>query len=121
MLFFFFIIILFILPSITISLILIFIFFSLGFFNLKRNLLKNNLGTFSIYECRYSILSNDRFFYTLQFFLIAISFMFFDLEVVLFLPFLFSYLFDFLITIYFFFFLILLTRRLIIEFTLKVF
>jgi len=121
MLFLFFIILLFLIPAIAVSLILIFIFFSLGFLNLKRDLLKDNIGTFSIYECRYSMLSNDGFFYTLQFFLIAISFIFFDLEVVLFLPFLFSHIFNLNVIIFILLFLIFLTRRLVLEFTLRVF
>nr|YP_009357189.1 NADH dehydrogenase subunit 3 [Ciona robusta]SBU37557.1 NADH dehydrogenase subunit 3 [Ciona robusta] len=47
-------------------------------------------ASFSSYECGFMTMMNFKNFYTMQFFIIGLSFMLFDLEILLFLPFIYS-------------------------------
>ena len=118
---------LYIIPLIFLSFRLFLLFFLVFFFFLlrkliyKRETVYESKRTKRIYECGYNTINNHKFFYTIQFFLIALSFIFFDLEVVLYLPCVYTFLYSVNITIRSLIFLILLTRRLLIEFIFDIF
>nr|CAX68862.1 NADH dehydrogenase subunit 3 [Diplosoma listerianum] len=108
-------------PFMMVLFLLCFFLLMLGKYLLKGEFKKNNVGSFYIYECGYMMFDNFEKYYSLQFFLIALSFMFFDLEIVLFMPFIFCFQNNFLITLGAIFFIFFLTIGLFMEFTLKVF
>lgn len=108
-------------PLVLFLVLLSFFLLLLGKYILKREFKKENTRSFIIYECRYIFFDNFEKYYSLQFFLIALSFMFFDLEIVLFIPFVFCFQNNFLIFLRAIFFIIILTIRLFVEFTFKVF
>nr|NP_786962.1 NADH dehydrogenase subunit 3 [Ciona savignyi]BAC57010.1 NADH dehydrogenase subunit 3 [Ciona savignyi] len=59
----------------------------LGSITLKGFVLNIFNSSFSAYECGFTTMGNYKNFYTMQFFIIGLSFMLFDLEILLFLPF----------------------------------
>ena len=86
-----------------------FLFFIFRFFIYKRINSKYSKGIYQVYECGFSEINNIANFYTLLFYIVALSFMLFDIEIILFMPYIYIIFFSFntkLIVFFFFFFLI---------------
>ena len=58
--------------------------FIIRIINLKRIIFFNNKNKFYTYECRYKEILSDNILYSSQFFVLALSFILFDLEIVFF-------------------------------------
>nr|YP_009029838.1 NADH dehydrogenase subunit 3 [Clavelina oblonga]CAL24380.1 NADH dehydrogenase subunit 3 [Clavelina oblonga] len=106
-----------------------YIFFWIFFFlilltYLGFNMMKGELQSMFIikqdtYECGYGELLYTQSFYTMQFFLIALSFMLFDLEIIFVLPFIFSEIFGFFSFLFIIIFLTVLMVGLLFEFKMS--
>ena len=88
---------------------IIFIFFFL------KSITKNNKNDISLYECGYKEFNIRNIVYSAQFFLIALSFMLFDIEIVFFIPFLSILSFSLYLKLMFSYFILFLLIRLLYE------
>jgi len=78
---------------------------------------KNNIKK---YECRYNEIDGSNLLYSAQFFILALSFILFDLEIVFFVPYFILNYYSLYITYILFFFLLFLLFRLYYELTIKI-
>nr|CUH72617.1 NADH dehydrogenase subunit 3 [Rhopalaea idoneta] len=98
----------------------VFLFF-LGFLNVKGSVVDFSFGKNLIYECGYTEINSFLNFYTMQFFMIALSFMLFDMEIILVLPALYMLDFSVLSGVVVVFFLVFLLLGLLYELSCSVF
>nr|YP_003331400.1 NADH dehydrogenase subunit 3 [Aplidium conicum]CAX68849.1 NADH dehydrogenase subunit 3 [Aplidium conicum] len=83
------------LQVVILSLMIAIFLLSLGIVNLKGVLPVPFYGGLMKYECGYTEINSYIIFYTMQFFMVALSFLLFDMEIILMLPFLYVNYFSF--------------------------
>lgn len=88
--------------------------------NFKRFYLNKNKIIFNTYECRYVDINYWGIIYSSQFFILALSFMLFDLEIVFFLPYFVIFYYSFFVVYILIFFLVFLLFRLYYELIQKI-
>lgn len=91
--------------------ILVIVIFFLRILNYKRYNINNNKIKYKVYECRYNEMNYINMIYSSQFFILALSFILFDLEIVFFIPYFIIYYYsNYIVYILIFFFFFLLIR-----------
>nr|YP_009114978.1 NADH dehydrogenase subunit 3 [Didemnum vexillum]AIZ58125.1 NADH dehydrogenase subunit 3 [Didemnum vexillum]AIZ58137.1 NADH dehydrogenase subunit 3 [Didemnum vexillum]UYK51629.1 NADH dehydrogenase subunit 3 [Didemnum vexillum] len=100
-------------------LLIVFLFY-FGMKNLKGYQEMNSKALYSTYECGYQEMTYNNMLYSSQFFVLALSFMLFDLEIVFFLPYFIFYFYSYMIVYMLMFFLMLLLLGLYYELFQKI-
>lgn len=95
------------------------VLFILRIINLKRFEKSNSINKQNTYECRYTEIFNSSILYSSQFFVLALSFILFDLEIVFFLPYFITFYYSKYSSYMLLFFLIFLLFRLYYELSQK--
>nr|UUK33600.1 NADH dehydrogenase subunit 3 [Didemnum perlucidum] len=97
-----------------------FLLFFLGMMNLKGTIFMDNNNKFKTYECGYKGMGSSKNMYSSQFFVLALSFMLFDLEIVFFMPYFIIFYYSNLVVYLLLFFLIFLLFGLYFELIQKI-